>query len=136
MWNTAFKKLTWYGLFQQTISFQIFWRLYLNTLLNYVNKFSFELINSVFAKETDVVMKDVVYVFHFGLFFALLPPPPPPNSPKKQNSQNIIKPGDIIILHICTNNYDHVMYSSWDMVRKGQMDSRTEKVAYRGGCPT
>ena len=58
-------------------------------------------------------MKDVVYVFHFGLFFALSPPPPlPPNSPKKQNYQNIIKPGDIIILHICTNNYDHVMYSS------------------------
>ena len=136
MWNTAFKKLTWYGLFQQTISFQIFWRLYLNTLLNYVNKFSFELINSVIAKETDVVMKDVVYVFHFGLFFALLPPPPPPNSPKKQNYQNIIKPGDIIILHICTNNYDHVMYSSWDMVRKGQTDRRTEKVAYSGGCPT
>ena len=85
-------------------------------------------------------VKDVVYVFHFGLFFAPLPPPPPPpsppNSPKKKNSQNIIKPGDIIILHICTKNYDHVMYSSWDMVRKGQTDRRTEKVPYTGGCPT
>ena len=63
-------------------------------------------------------------------FFALLPPPPPPNSPKKQNSQNIIKPGDIIILHICTENYDHVMYSSWDMVRKGQTDSWCPRIFF------
>ena len=26
-------------------------------------------------------------------------------------------PGDIIILHTCTKNYDQMMYSSWDMVR-------------------
>ena len=26
-------------------------------------------------------------------------------------------PGDIIILHMCTKNYDQMMYSSWDMVR-------------------
>ena len=27
------------------------------------------------------------------------------------------KPGDIIILHMCTKNYDQMMYGSWDMVR-------------------
>ena len=25
-------------------------------------------------------------------------------------------PGDIIILHKCTKNYDHMLYCSWDMV--------------------
>ena len=41
-------------------------------------------------------------------------------------------PGNIIILHIRTKNYDHLMYDSWDMIYDGQ----TEKVTYRGGCPT
>ena len=43
---------------------------------------------------------DVIVIFHFGLFFALLSPPPP-NSPKMKKP-----PGDIIILHMCTRNYD------------------------------
>ena len=41
-------------------------------------------------------------------------------------------PGDIIILHMCTKNYDQMMYSSWDMVSNRQtdeqMDRHTEKV--------
>ena len=38
---------------------------------------------------------DVIVIFHFGLFFALLPP----NSPKNQNFEKMKKvPGDIIIL--------------------------------------
>ena len=28
-------------------------------------------------------------------------------------------PGDIIILHVCTKNYDQMMYGSWDMVCDG-----------------
>ena len=39
-------------------------------------------------------------------------------------------PGDIIILHMCTKNYDQMMYGSWDMdaiVRDGQMDWRTDR---------
>ena len=40
--------------------------------------------------------------------------------------------GDIIILHICTINYDQMMYGSWDMVHDRRMDGRTEKVTYRG----
>ena len=34
-------------------------------------------------------------------------------------------PGDIIILHMCTNNYDSMMYDSRDMVRERQ-DKQTE----------
>ena len=32
--------------------------------------------------------------------------------------------GDIIILHMCTKNYDEMMYSSWDMVHDGRTDWR------------
>ena len=31
----------------------------------------------------------------------------------------IATPGDIIVLHKCTKNYDHILYCSWDMVRDG-----------------
>ena len=51
-------------------------------------------------------VKDVIVIIHFGLFFALLPPPPP-NSLKNQNFKKMKKkPGDIIILQMCTKNYD------------------------------
>ena len=54
-------------------------------------------------------MTNVIVISHFGLFFALLPP----NSPKNQNFEKMKKtPGDIIILHMCTKNYDQMMYSS------------------------
>ena len=33
-------------------------------------------------------------------------------------------PGDIIILHISTKNYDQMMYGSWDMVRDGRKGGR------------
>ena len=32
------------------------------------------------------------------------------------------EPGDIIILHMCTKNYDQMMYGSWDVVREGRKD--------------
>ena len=53
---------------------------------------------------------------HFGPFFALLPLPPK----KKQKLKNQYfektknRPGDIIILHMCTINVN-MMYGSWDM---------------------
>ena len=75
-------------------------------------------------------VKDVVCFSFWAIFCSFTSPPPPPNSPKKQNSQNIIKPGDIIILHICTENYDHIMYSSWDMVHKGQTDSWCPRIFF------
>ena len=41
----------------------------------------------------------------------------PPNNPKNHNFEKLKKknPGDIIILHMCTINDDHMMYGSWDM---------------------
>ena len=54
-------------------------------------------------------MTDVIVIFHFGLFFAVLPP----NSPKNQTFKKMKKtPGDIIILNTCTKNYDQMMYGS------------------------
>ena len=50
-----------------------------------------------------------VIIFHFGLFFPVLPP----NSPKNQTFKKMKKtPGDIIILNMCTKNYDQMTYGS------------------------
>ena len=49
---------------------------------------------------------------YFGWFFTLLPP----NNPKDQNFEKMKKPpGDIITLHICNINDNHMMYGCWDM---------------------
>ena len=49
---------------------------------------------------------DVIVIFHFGLFFALL-------EPKNLNFKKIYKmPGDITILHMCIKNYGQMMYGS------------------------
>ena len=54
---------------------------------------------------------DVIFC-HFGLFFALLTP----NNQKSQNFEKMKKtPGDIIILHLCTRNDNHMMYGSSDI---------------------
>ena len=57
---------------------------------------------------------DAIVISHFGLFL----PFNSPNTRKNQNFEKMKKkrPGDIIILHMCTKNYDQMMYSSWDMV--------------------
>ena len=53
-----------------------------------------------------------VIIFHFGLFFALLPL----QQPKKWKFQKSEKnPGDIIILHKYAKNHDYMLYCSWDM---------------------
>ena len=68
-------------------------------------------------------MTDVIFIFHFGLFFTLLNstlPPPPPLIAKTI-------PRNIIILQWCTKNYDQMMYGSCDMVHDGQTDGQTKK---------
>ena len=53
---------------------------------------------------------------HFGPFFALLPP----YSSKNENFKKMnTTPGDIIILHMCTKNHDHMLYCSWYTVSDG-----------------
>ena len=45
---------------------------------------------------------------HFGPFF----PSDPPNNSKNQNFEKMKKnPGDVIILHMCTKNHDHLIYA-------------------------
>ena len=45
----------------------------------------------------------------------------PPNNPKNQNFEKLKKtPGDIIILHMCTTNDNHMMYGSWDIQHNRQ----------------
>ena len=58
----------------------------------------------------------------------------PPPAQKVKILKKEKTPGDAIILHMCTKNYDQ-MYYSWDMVGDGATDVRTEKVTYRGGYP-
>ena len=54
--------------------------------------------------------KDRIFC-HFGLFFALLPS----NNLENKNVEKMKKaPGDIISLHMCTINENH-MYGSWDI---------------------
>ena len=62
-------------------------------------------------------MKDVIVVFHYRQFFALLPNPPPLpppiTAPKNENFKKMKqRPADIIILHNCTKNYDYRPYCS------------------------
>ena len=47
----------------------------------------------------------------------------PLNNPNNQNFEEMKKmPEDIIILHMCTKNYDPMMNGSRDMVRDRQTD--------------
>ena len=39
----------------------------------------------------------------------------PPNNPKKLKFWKTKPPRDIIILHLCTTNENHMMYGSWDI---------------------
>ena len=73
-------------------------------------------------------VKDVIFIFHFGLFFVLLLA----NNPKNQNFEK----NPLSFYTWCTKNYDHTMYSSRDMVHNKRADGWREKVAYKGGCPT
>ena len=60
----------------------------------------------------DMVCNGCNCYFSFWAIFAFLP---------HQNLRTIKKtPGDIIILHRCTINDNHMMYGYWDMERDGQ----------------
>ena len=53
-------------------------------------------------------MMNIIFC-HFGKFFPHLPP----KNPKNQNFEKMKKiPGDIIILHKCTKNQDHMLHCS------------------------
>ena len=51
----------------------------------------------------------------FVILDRFLPFYPPTNNPKNQNFEKLRKaPGDTIILHKCTKNYDHMLYCFLD----------------------
>ena len=59
------------------------------------------------------MVRDRCYFFHFGPFFALLSPL---TAPKIKINKKWRKPtGDIMSLHKCTKNHDHILHCSWDM---------------------
>ena len=73
----------------------------------------------------DIAHNKIKFLFFtLGYFFPFYPP----NRPKYQNFHKMKKmPGAFIILHRCTKNNDHMMYSTWDMVGNGQMDRWTNR---------
>ena len=54
-----------------------------------------------------------------GHFFALLPHYWPE---KLKFGKNVKNPGDIILVHMCTINEDHMIYGSWDITHDWQME--------------
>ena len=77
----------------------------------------------------------VIVIFHFGIFFSLLPK----NSPKYQNEKKNLKKKllEISSFYTCTKNYDQMMPDIWcatdgwtdgwtDGQKDGQTDGRTE----------
>ena len=58
------------------------------------------------------------YICYFS-FWAIFWPFTPLTAQKIKILKKKIIIGDIIILNMCTKNYDQMMYDSWDMVRDG-----------------
>ena len=58
-------------------------------------------------------LMDLIVIFHFRLFFTLLPPQQPKKSKFWKSEKT---PGGFIILQKCTKNHDHMLHHSWDMV--------------------
>ena len=65
-----------------------------------------------------------IYIFHFGLFSPFYPITAQKTKLKKKKKKQT---GGIIILHMCTKNYDHIMYASWDMVHNRWMDRQMNR---------
>ena len=65
---------------------------------------------------------DAIVIFYFGLFFVLLPTLTIQKIRISKKWKKNKTTGDIITLHMCTKNYDYMMYGSWDMVCNGWID--------------
>ena len=69
------------------------------------------------VKKLEILSSCTRVPCHFGPFL----PSDPPNNLENQNFEKMKNmPGDIIILHLCTTNDNHMMYGSWDMERNRQ----------------
>ena len=62
------------------------------------------------------------FLHFYPLSTLTIPPPPPTSTPPNKNFEKMKKlAGDIIILHMCTINNNHLIYGSWDIERIGQI---------------
>ena len=77
-------------------------------------------------------MMGVIVIFHFGLFqkknYPIYPFILITALKIKIKKKKKITPGDIIILHMCTENDYQMMYDSWDMVHDGWMDRQMDRL--------
>ena len=56
-----------------------------------------------------------IFSSFWAIFFALLLPPPLHNHLENQNFEQTKKASrDVILLHTCAKNHDHIIYASWD----------------------
>ena len=81
-------------------------------------------------------MTDVTVIFHFGLFFTLLPPKQPKKTELKKKMKKV--PGSFhhftyVYQKLWSDDVWFLRYGAQQM--DGQTDRWTEKVTYRGGCP-
>ena len=72
-------------------------------------------------------MTGIILIFNAGLFFALLHLTTKKNQNQKKNGKKKT-PGVIIILHMCTKNYDNMMDGFWQWwATDGRTDARTDR---------
>ena len=67
----------------------------------------------------DTESEGQIFFVILGHCFFLLPAPPPPPPTQQPRKSKLWKnekaSGDVIILHMCTKNHNHMMYVFWDM---------------------
>ena len=69
-------------------------------------------------------LTDVIVISHFWAIFYRFTPLTAQKNQYFEKMRTTL--GEIIILHMCTKNYDQMMYGSWDMVRNRRMDGQTD----------
>ena len=94
-------------LWTQKIKFSKKWKKHLKILSFYKHKW--QSYDVWFLRYGVQQTEFFVILDHFLHFY-------PPNNPKNKNFEKMKKPpGDIIILHMCTINDNHMTYGSWDI---------------------
>ena len=76
----------------------------------------------------------VIFIFHFGLFFALLPSQQPKKSKFLKNENTWRYHFTCVYQKLWLDYAWFLRYGVWQT--DGETDRLTEKVTYRGGCPT
>ena len=81
-------------------------------------------------------LRDVIVIFYFMIFFDLLPSNSPKNQNVKKNENTSWKYHHLT--HLCQKLWlEDARFLRYGARRTdGQTDGQTEKVTYRGGCPT